>query len=53
MAFIQAHLPAILTTLLVVSEALAIWVPSIGGILSGVIKGLKALGAQDPQAPQG
>lgn len=55
MAFIQAHLSVILSCLLVVSELLALLVPSVGGIMAGIVKGLKALGAKDPseQLPQG
>lgn len=48
MQWLGQHLVVVLSSLLAVSELLAVWFPSIGGIMAGVIKGLKALGAKEP-----
>ena len=48
MAWLVDHWPAIVAALLAVSEGLAVLFPSqsgFGGILAGIVKVLKALGA--------
>lgn len=46
-AFLAAHATALLTTGLTISELMALLFPNAGGILKGIITGLRALGAKD------
>ena len=47
-AFMSAHLVAILSVLLIISESLALAFPSAGGIIKAIVAVLKALGAKEP-----
>lgn len=51
MAWLTEHLPIVLSILLGLSEGLALAFPSttgFGGVLAGVVKALKGLGAKAP-----
>lgn len=53
MQWLVAHAALVLSILLGLSETLALVFPSstgFGGVLAAIVKGLKALGAKDPQA---
>lgn len=47
MQWLVAHEAEVLMVALTISETLAFVFPNAGGILKGVISGLKALGAKD------
>lgn len=58
-ATLLAHLPLLLSALLLVSECAAAVVQllfpdnkGVSGVIAGIIKALQALGAKDPAPPQ-